>query len=101
MIKPELKEYKKDLVYCEYCKGEMTGCPCSWRKTQSGGVVHRKCYPDYEVERKKKLKDSKPTCAYCGGEFKGKPYFMAIDGRYVHFACRVNYENKLIEKSKQ
>jgi ribosomal protein L34E len=86
---------QKKIHYCAECGEELKGCPCGWSKTSDGKVVHRKCKPNYESKLKNKSQSNKPVCAYCGGEFEGKPYFMAMDGKYVHFKCQKPYELEL------
>lgn len=89
----------KEVKICAECGEELKGCACGWAKTSDGKLVHKKCKPSYENKLNNKKPQRKDVCAYCGGEFEGKPYFMAMDGNYVHFKCQKPYEQQLYKKN--
>ena len=89
----------KEVKICAHCGEQMKGCPCGWAKTSDNKLVHKKCKPFYEDKIKNKKEPNKTVCAHCGGRFEGKPYFMAMDGKYVHFRCQRPYEIQLYKKN--
>ena len=80
----------KNIKKCAHCGEPLTGCPCAWRKTSDNKLVHKACKKDYEA----KIGTKEVLCAYCGGQFKGKPYFKTIDGKFAHFSCVHKYDKE-------
>ena len=77
---------------CASCDNVMPRCPCSWKKTTDGHVVHHSCYQGYIDKQKGHGK-----CAYCNIDFIKESYYQAMNGRAVHLSCQQKYENELIK----